>query len=496
MRTTFKASVFAVTIILAAGFSYVCGSQRPASPDMLESPAPAFKGTPAKCPPNCDCGCDSGGTCKCGGLDFGVDKTRLNPTLRGAPRGIQAGGPSLNGEEVRCHLPTHRHKENKVGRDNLGLCVFTATEMSADWSHEVSLLGFRDWMTKKPGGGYPEKLDEMIRARCSELGVKVPEYVQHTGGSMDFLKRALDAGRYLAITYAGQDGVFYNVPVDHMVNLVHLSAKWAVIQDNNFPGKWLWMSPIDLERRWKARGGGWAVAFKKQGPPPIPINSRNAGRELAEYDSSAITPIGSDHTAEVKNFGVDRSKVPQDESWSIKGQRVDKETALRSFEAFGDFDDSKFMRLVHVGSAADAKNAANAAQQAGVGKWFHFDSYSPADWQVADVGYVPGVSLVGEEGPDGRGVVVWRCAATTPTPAILGALRKADPSYKPERDPDISKPAPGPGPMPGPGPTPNVPRPLMIPNISLWLNANKTVLWVAVALAAILVWRRNNGQQK
>jgi hypothetical protein len=180
-----------------------------------------------------------------------------------------ADGPENRGEPVTCELPTTEHLRNKAGRDGLGLCVFTSVDHAARWANESTLVGFRDYMTQQPGGGWPEKLDRCIRQICTERGTAIPEYVQHTGGDPEFLRLALKTGRYVSVTYNGRDGVFYRGPIAHMVNLVHLSSQFAGIQDNNFPGQWLWMSPTDFLDRWKG-GGAWAVVLLKPGPPPIP----------------------------------------------------------------------------------------------------------------------------------------------------------------------------------------------------------------------------------
>lgn len=57
-----------------------------------------------------------------------------------------------------------------------------------------------------------------------------------------------------------------------MVNVVHLSDKWAVIHDNNYPGKYLWMDRNAFIQRWK-EGGGWSVVLLDPPPPPIPVNT-------------------------------------------------------------------------------------------------------------------------------------------------------------------------------------------------------------------------------
>jgi hypothetical protein len=112
----------------------------------------------------------------------------------------------------------------------------------------------------------------LIPKIAADRGLPVPEYIQHNGGDMGFLKMALATGRMVSVTYAGFDNVYYSRQIPHMVNLVHLSDSWAVILDNNNPGKYLWMTPGEFERRWKAMSGGWAVVLLAPPPPPVPKN--------------------------------------------------------------------------------------------------------------------------------------------------------------------------------------------------------------------------------
>jgi len=202
----------------------------------------------------------------------------------------------MDGEEIICDLDKSQHLKNVGGSDGAGLCVFCSIDHAARWANEPALIGFRDYMTKYPGGGYPSKVDQYIKKMCAEKNLPIPPYIQHTGGDAEFLKLALKTGRYVCVTYDGRDGVFYNGSIAHMVNLVHLSDKWAVIHDNNYPGKWLWLSPSEFLSRWRGNGGGWAVVLLKAGPPPIPVNKadiKNARNEVVMIDYSSDVAIES-----------------------------------------------------------------------------------------------------------------------------------------------------------------------------------------------------------
>lgn len=186
---------------------------------------------------------------------------------------IDAGGPDNHGEQITVDLPTDLHRRNTSSK-GLGNCVWTSIHHCALYHSVPALEEFPKWLIAAgiPGGGSPGKVADLIPQIARSRGLPVPDYIQHTGGDAEFLKLALRTGRYVAVTYAGSDGVYYSGGVDHMVNLVHLSDQWAVIMDNNNPGKYLWMTPNEFLARWRARGGGWALVLLAPPPPPIPRN--------------------------------------------------------------------------------------------------------------------------------------------------------------------------------------------------------------------------------
>lgn len=154
-------------------------------------------------------------------------------------------------------------------------CVFTSINHSAYWQNVEVLQKFRDWMTKHPGGGYPSKVDKMIKQVCQESGVPVPDYIQIEGGDLEPLKLACRTGRMPGITYCfSPSGRYGGQRIAHMVSLVHLDDKWAAILDNNYPGedKLEWLTIDEFKRTYMGNGGGWGVILLNPGPPPIPCN--------------------------------------------------------------------------------------------------------------------------------------------------------------------------------------------------------------------------------
>ncbi len=186
---------------------------------------------------------------------------------------FRVGGPEMNGKKIRVDLPMSQHIRNVGGSDGKGLCVFASISHGGDWSNN-ELRDLFEWMRTKPGGGWPSKVDAMISQFSKEKRIGLPNYIQHTAGEASFLEAALQAGRYPAVTYSGRDNVYYSKQVAHMVNLVLFDKDTAVIHDNNYPGKYLWMSREDFLPRWREMGGGWAIVPLDPGPPPLNVQRK------------------------------------------------------------------------------------------------------------------------------------------------------------------------------------------------------------------------------
>ena len=310
-----------------------------------------------------------------------------------------------DGTPATIDLPVTRHVRNAGGSDGSGLCVFTSVQQSADWHNVPQLAGFQRWMTRRPGGGYPEKLDREVTLYCASQGKPAPAYVQHTGGDEAFLDLAVKTGRLVSITYAGADG-FYPGPVLHMVNLAHLDAERGAVIDNNRPGQWVWMTRRQLLNRWRgltdagspmlvrdggqvfAVGGGWAVVLLAPPPPPYARPRSTAPETMPEpipevmnfgllQPPAAPAPAGD-------NFGVDAPRLrAAQRKFSLNGTEVSRAVAFAAVLA----DDSDRHHLTFVGLPLPATLPAAVRDRA------HVQAYSPGDWPVTQFGLRPGVTL-------------------------------------------------------------------------------------------------------
>lgn len=178
----------------------------------------------------------------------------------------EVGGTSHGGVEIQIDLPGLQHVKNfGAPADGKGLCVFASMTMAGRW-HNVRPL-FDVIHRVNEGGGWPEKVDQVLRRHAPAL-----KYVQYEGTDPAILDKALAEGRIACVTY-GYGERYGMQTIYHMVCLVHLDARYAAVLDNNFPGTYEWMSREEFLRRWVHPGGkGWAYVMLAPPPPPIPHN--------------------------------------------------------------------------------------------------------------------------------------------------------------------------------------------------------------------------------
>jgi hypothetical protein len=194
--------------------------------------------------------------------------------------GKEAGGRPAEGGRVSpdgtvelvCDLPTGERKRN-IASKGLGCCVFRSIDYAARWQQVPELYDLPEQLVKAgiPGGGYPEKVDEIMQQFAPGVS-----YLQDTSGDTDILEAILKTGRMPCVTYHGHD-CHYSGSIAHMVCLPYFDRQtgWACVSDNNYPGEaeFVWMSPDEFVKRWKdSGGGGWVFALLAVPPPPPPHN--------------------------------------------------------------------------------------------------------------------------------------------------------------------------------------------------------------------------------
>lgn len=396
-----------------------------------------------------------------------------------------SGPVSPAGARATCDIPPSLHIRNTGGSDGAGLCVFTSFQLECFWQNVPGFEGFQKWMTRRPGGGYPTKLDAMVRQYCAEKGLAVPQYVQHTGGDESFLELAIATGRMPCITYAGRDD-FYRGMIYHMVNLAAFTPTEAAIIDNNRPGVWVWMTRAELLKRWRDANGGWAVCLLAPPPPPhpeavtvfgqcgpegctppprrspaptAPAPAAKAGPSPAGtapgpdfvwhnlpgvgwgWVQKSIVAPKAEQAPVADNFGIDAAKVHDGKRWTLNGRECSRDDVFKAMLT----DDSDRYHLVAVGHPTFRGTVAAAlarlpAEDRGR---ILFNGYDPEHWAVKLFELQPGITLR-KPARNRVGADAGHSAAA----ADLAGLVEA--AFRPRPAPDPT-PEPQPDPAPGPG---------------------------------------------
>ncbi len=190
-----------------------------------------------------------------------------------------ANGPVHENTEVMIHIPPAYLRENdrgipEGGKPGAGLCVWASLQMSAWWQGIGQLNDLFEYMKTQTGGGWPERAEEILKARAPGV-----DFVQYEGKDRELLitliETALKTGRPVCITYGYGD--FYRKrganQISHMVLLVHFDNKLAAIVDNNDVHNVTWMPREELLKRAAYPSGKtWVCVLIGTPPPPIPRN--------------------------------------------------------------------------------------------------------------------------------------------------------------------------------------------------------------------------------
>lgn len=218
--------------------------------------------------------------------------------------------PTSYAEEAITKVPEYKDKKvqiyhhfpilhNKAGYDGLGLCVFTSIENTAIPQAIYPLYGLRDWMVRKQGGGWPEKVDRILREYKANV-----KYVHFEGSSVDKYEKvfrdALDVGFVPCITWGTDVSHYGGRQIAHMINVVYWDDDYVCVVDNNFPREYLWVD-TPTAKKYMSLGGFWGMIFYDQ--PAILLH-----RVRPTYEDN-FTFVDTHKN----NFGLDRSKLKLDD---------------------------------------------------------------------------------------------------------------------------------------------------------------------------------------
>lgn len=231
------------------------------------------------------------------------------------------------------------------------------------------------------------------------------------------------------------------------------------------------------EQRWRERALRKASATAAQ-PCPDCCKCGRCGTECPCLTTGRVCGQGcccvvaaADATAgkEVwEKGGVEWDKVQDERSRIMMGKReISRAEAMRLVE--GDVpDDAAKLRLTIIGPEADRKRVLAALEQSPLAELkgrFVVQAYDPGDWAIKNYGFVTtGTPTIYVQMPSGK--VLHRQDTYTTAEDLATALRKADPTYQPSKDPDARKPA-----------LPGVPDLKQIP-VPVWILGGLGVLYL------------------
>jgi hypothetical protein len=165
--------------------------------------------------------------------------------------------------------------------------------------------------------------------------------------------------------------------------------------------------------------GRWGDAGKPPHPPPVPVE-----------------PDGT------LNFGLELGKMPSTGKHLLNGKEVTKEAILEALGTPQLLDDSKWLCLTIIGPDAARRQVLNDLRSAPpLAAWrdrIKVRDYPPDHWAVRDAGFKGnGRPTIYCQAADGK--VLHRQDDYRGPEALAEVLRKADPGYRPENDPDLNK---------------------------------------------------------
>jgi hypothetical protein len=142
------------------------------------------------------------------------------------------------------------------------------------------------------------------------------------------------------------------------------------------------------------------------------------------------------------NYGLDTRRIKPAGKHQLNGRDVSREEILEALGDTGVRDDRDQLFITIIGGASERRQVlddlANAPALAGWKGRLKVHDYEPAHWAVKDAGFkTDGRPTIYVQAPDGK--VLHRQDDYRGPQALAEALRKADPRYQPDKDPDLNR---------------------------------------------------------
>lgn len=176
-------------------------------------------------------------------------------------------GPGQDSPAIDCDIPAPMRIRNTGGTDGAGLCVFASMQMAASFQNTKELLDIFKYMQTQPGGGWPERVDKIMKERAPNV-----KYKQYEGSDIDFIQEGINSGRPVCVTLGlGPEKIYGGQTIAHMVLCVGMNEKETSILDNNDPQNIWVIETSEFKRRFiHPNTSGWAFYTLTPPPPPVP----------------------------------------------------------------------------------------------------------------------------------------------------------------------------------------------------------------------------------
>ena len=186
------------------------------------------------------------------------------PTLGGlvSPDGVTHALP----------LPVDLAWPKNIASKGLGCCSFRSLGYCARWQNVPAFIDLPEQMVKAgiAGGGYPEKVDRIIREFDAQA-----IYWNDSSRSEAIIAAAILSKRMVCVDYSGHDP-HYSGGIAHCVCLIAFdpTANWVAVLDNNYPrlDQVVWMGLDEFRQRWH----GWSYGLLATTPGALPATATAA----------------------------------------------------------------------------------------------------------------------------------------------------------------------------------------------------------------------------
>ncbi len=174
------------------------------------------------------------------------------------------------------------------------------------------------------------------------------------------------------------------------------------------------------------------------------VDVQAGGRAVVDFTRGVRDARTSTDGGTKANYGLVEDRIGRHgETYTINGQPVAGQEALRLIEKPEIPDDSKAMRVTVIGPKDECQRVlqdlATSPALANYRDRLVVRDHRPDDWSVARTGFVTsGHPTIYLQAPDGT--VLHRQDAYAGPDKLAEAIRKADPTYNPAQDPDVTKP--------------------------------------------------------